>query len=169
MNLLRAGQDPDRVFCFLSSPSPSRPCMPTFLSRRWSSTIRKSGPIPTGRTRRWTKWSGAGRPLDLTLHSLICASGRSDLGLQDASPISHRSRHKLTRNLAVHKQTGLVTVPLALQDKPHLPGPATSYTEHAGALAEHYFDFLFQGFPQQCGDEKMCKEFEREFEWAGFM
>lgn len=70
---------------------------------------------------------------------------------------------------SVHKQTGLVTVPLALQDKPHLPGPASSYTEHASDLAEHYFDFLFQGFPQQCGDEKMCKEFEREFEWAGFM
>lgn len=58
---------------------------------------------------------------------------------------------------------------LALQDTPHAPGPATSYTEHATNLAEHYFDFMFNGFPQQCGDEKACADFEKEFEWDGFM
>ena len=70
---------------------------------------------------------------------------------------------------SVHKQTGSVTIPLALSDTADSPGPVTEYRAHAFDLSEEYFDFQFMGHAQQCGDEAMCKKFEQEFTWVDFM
>lgn len=72
---------------------------------------------------------------------------------------------------AVRRQTGLVTVqttPLETAAKKKLV-PAQTFTEHASHFAEEYFDFMFQGHPQQCGDAKSCADFEAQFEWDSYM
>lgn len=70
----------------------------------------------------------------------------------------------------MHKQTGSIAIPIASNDGPEGElGPVTEYRVQAFDVADEYFDFQFMGRASQCGDEKSCLEFEREFEWDEFM
>ena len=76
----------------------------------------------------------------------------------------------------MHKQPGVLSVPLALSDSdPDSPspsyGPLIESTSLAKTLAAHYLDFKFLYPAQQCGDAASCKALHSSgmFEWDGWM
>ncbi|BGP55808.1 hypothetical protein JCM8202_005626 [Rhodotorula sphaerocarpa] len=65
--------------------------------------------------------------------------------------------------------TGTVELPFAPDDEPHVPGPVSTFSTRAQALAKHWFDFKFLGEAKQCGNPEMCSDFEKDFLWDDWM
>lgn len=75
----------------------------------------------------------------------------------------------VTDDEAVPQSKGSITLPYSPSDNGRRPGAMSTFTADKGTLAKKWFDFQFQGQPTQCGDAEACKEFEKQFEWAGFV
>ncbi|GAA5912419.1 uncharacterized protein JCM6883_005663 [Sporobolomyces salmoneus] len=113
---------------------------------------RPVGPDPAWKIKKYNKavWRGSTTGSDLT--------------------IPHARKHSQRVRLArLPHSTGQITLPLAQHDEPAFLGPVEDFTAPAQDFAKSYLDIKFQGRAQQCGDKESCEEFEKDFEWDGYM